>query len=525
MVAGASTSTKIPASAVSESVISPPETGGSWGFWKAPELPALLFLGLLLALLAFPHSPTLRDLDVGWLIQDGEYILNTHSLPAGDIYSFTNYGRPWILYKWGFELYLGALHHIAGLGGVVWANALLIALTYSLLLYYLLRLRIHHLLAFGLVALAVLTNVNSFLTRPTTFTYLLYAVALFILEDYRRKPGRQFWALPPLFLVWANVHLGFIVALGAVGLYGLSAWLAPSTFRGTGSHRDRTILLIFPLCLAAVCINPYGVNLLVKIFLHSSEDLVFRAMTLEMRSPDFHQGQSFFLFLQMVLLFWVGGREFPGRPVLLALVTVTLALGLYSRRHVPYFSITATLYLAQGFMWPAKKADQVSAEQYRYGWGWAMLGAILSLMWVVGIEHKSPGFYQFEDSYAPRRVADYLAGQTGGPQPLRIFSYSDQWASYFIYRLNPRARVFIDTRFDLYGDAFIQKWDTLRTKALQDPEVLAPWKVDFLVIEKKSLPFGQAPVNPRWPVVYEDEQALVYRPLQTGKAQPAGGGP
>jgi hypothetical protein len=525
VVAGASTSSKIPASAVSEPIISPPETGGSWGFWKAPELPALLFLALLLALLALPHSPTLRDLDVGWLIQDGEYILNTHRLPAGDIYSFTNYGRPWILYKWGYELYLGAFHHLAGLGGVVWANALLIALTYSLLLYYLLRLGVLRWLACGLVALAVLTNINSFLTRPTTFTYFLYALALFILEDYRRKPGRQLWALPPLFLLWANVHLGFIVALGAVGLYGLSAWLAPSTFRGTGTPRDRTFLLIFPLCLAAVCINPYGVHLLVKIFLHSSENLVLKAMTLEMKSPNFHQGEFFPLFLQMVLLFWVGGREFPGRPVLLALVTVTLALGLYSLRHVPYFSITATLYLAQGFMWPAKKEDQVSPGKYRHGWGWAMLGAILSLMWVVGIEHKSPGFYQFEDSYVPRRVADYLASQTGGPRPLRIFSNSDQWSSYFIYRLTPRARVFIDTRFDLYGDAFIQKWDALRTKALRNPEVLAPWQVDFLVIKKKSLPFGQAPVNPRWPLVYEDDQALVYRPLPTGKAQPPGGGP
>ncbi len=61
-----------------------------------------------------------------------------------------------------------------------------------------------------------------------------------------------------------------------------------------------------------------------------------------MLSPNFHEAMSVFLFLQIALLFWVGGRDYPGRPVLLALVTVTLALALYSVRHIPYFAITAT---------------------------------------------------------------------------------------------------------------------------------------------------------------------------------------
>jgi hypothetical protein len=403
---------------------------------------------------------------------------------------------------------------------VVWANALVIALTYSLLLYYLLRLGVQRLLAFGLVVLAVMTNINSFLVRPHTPTYLLYTVALLLLEDYRRRPGRQFWALPPLFLLWANVHLGFIVALGAVGLYGLSAWLAPATFRGPGSRRDRTLLLIFPLCLAAVCLNPYGLRLLIKIFSHSGENLVLQGLTPEMQSPDFHQAVYIFLFTQMALLFWLGGREFPGWPVLLALVTGTLALGLYSRRHVPFFSITATVYLAQGFLRPGLAEAPILAAAYRRGWAWAALGALLALLWVVGVEHKSPGFYQFEESWSPRRVADYLSTQAGGPKPVRIFSYNDQWASYFIYRLYPKAMVFIDTRFDLYGDAFVKQWSVLRDEALQNPAVLNPWQVDFLILDKKLLPRGQRPQDPNWPLVYEDEQALVYRSLQAVKASP-----
>jgi hypothetical protein len=503
----------------------PPETARHRTAWKNPELPVLLFLVVFVALLALPHNPMLRDLDVGWSVKNGEQILATHSLSPGDSYSFTNHGRPYVMYRWGFELYQGILHRLAGLGGVVWGTALIVALTYSLLLYYLLRLGIHRLLALGLVVLALLVNLNSFLARAHTLTYLFYTVTLLFLEDYRRRPGRQLWALPPIFLLWANMHLGFVVGLGAVGLYGLSAWLAPSTFRGRGSPRDRAFLVIFPLCLAAVCFNPLGINLLVKIFQHSSEDVVIKAMTMEMGSPDFHQFVYLFLFLQMALLFWVGGRDFPGRPVLLSLVTVTLAAGLYSLRHVPFFGITATVYLAQGFRWPEKQPAPVPPGWHRQGWGWAALGAVLALVWVVGIEQKSPGFYQFEDSAVPRRLADYLASQAKGPQPLRIFSYNDQWADYFIYRLHPRAQVFIDTRFDFYGDAFTRKLGLLRDEALQHPEVLEPWQVDFLVLDKKLLLRGQWPQTPRWPLVYEDERSLVYGPLHPAASPPPNANP
>ncbi len=485
--------------------------GSPAGAWKAPELPACLFAGLLLALLLLPHSPMLRDLDVGWLIRDGEFIWRHGHLPRGDIYSFTNLGRPWLLYKWGFELYLGVLHEMASLGGVIWGTALVIALTYSLLLYFLLRLGVTRLLSLGLVALAMLTTVFYWYTRPTTPTYLLYAVFLILLEEYRMAPSRKIWFLPLLFLLWTNVHLGFIVALGAVGLYGLAAWLLPGAFRGPGSRREtRLLFVILPLCLGAVLVNPYGINLLVKIWQHSNDKLVTQGLTSEMLSPDFHKAQFAFLFLQIVLLFWVGGRDYPGRPVLLALVTVTLALGLYSVRHIPYFAITATVHLGHAF--GERQGERVvlaAPGPFRRGWGWALAVALASFLWIVGIEHYRPGFYGFEPDRVPQGAADYLTQQQGA-RPRHVFAWDDQWGSYFIYRLYPRSLVFMDTRFDLYGDAFTAKFEELRQGVLSHMEILNPWGVDFLVLKKAEIRKPPA-AAPGWALVYEDSQALIYR--------------
>ncbi len=239
-------------------------------------------------------------MDVCWLIRDGEYILQNGHLPTGDLYSFTYLGHPWILYKWGFELYLGVLHHVASLGGVVWGTAIVYALTYSLLLYVLLRSEVPRLISIGLVILVLYTNFFHCFARPTIMTYLLYTVALLLLEDYRRSPGRQLWLLPPLFLLWANLHLGFIVALGVLGLYSVTAWLLPTFFRGSGSSRDLKLLLILPLCAAAVLINPYGIDLLVKIWHHSNDHLVTSGLTDEMQSPNFHN-VLFFPLLALII--------------------------------------------------------------------------------------------------------------------------------------------------------------------------------------------------------------------------------
>jgi hypothetical protein len=478
--------------------------------WKVPEIPAFVFLCILATLLSMPHNPVLSDLDVCWLIRDGQFILQNGHLPTGDLYSFTNLGRPWILYKWGFELYLGVLHHVASLGGVVWGTAIIYALTYSILIYVLLRSEVPRLISIGLVVLILYTNFFHCFARPTIITYLLYTVALLLLEDYRLSPGRQLWLLPPLFLLWTNLHLGFIVALGVLGLYSVTAWLLPTFFRGPGSSRDRGLLLILPLCAAAVLINPYGIDLLVKIWHHSNDHLVTSGLTSEMQSPNFHDFHFYPLLALIILLVSVRGRDYPGRPLLLTIVGVTLCLGLYSVRHIPYFSITATFHLAQALRQTESSTD-LSAGHLTAGWGWALVGAILSFVWVVGIAYQNPSFYKFPEYRIPRQATDYLARQYKGGKPMRIFSSDDQWANYFIYRLYPQALVFFDTRFDLYGDVFFNKFISLRNEIPYNLNALSPWEVDFLVLNKSRLP--QRPtLKPGWKLVYEDQKSLIYQP-------------
>lgn len=483
----------------------------TWGEGlQAPELSVLCFLALLAHLLAHPQNPML-DMDAGWLIRTGELIWREGRLPPGDVFSFTHAGRAWILYQWGFELYLAGLHYLANLGGVVWGTALIIALAYSLLLHFLVRLGLPRLVAVGLVLATILVNKFSWYTRPGTVTVLFYTVLLLKLESYRRGPRQgRLWTLPLIFLVWANIHLGFLMGLGVVLFYGLWAFCAPETFRGPGQPPDRRVLLILPFCLGVSCLNPYGYFLFVYFWQLSQANMMNQAI-IELKSPDFHLAQMFFFFCQIVLLLWYGGNSYPGRGALLTLVTVTLAMALFATRNIPFFSLPATLHLAYSLK-TRYPGLQPGATRLRQGWRIAAaLGVIFSLIWVVGIESRRPGFYYFETRLVPRGAADYLARHTCEPRPCRVFVQDGQWASYLIYHLYPQARVFIDSRFDMYGDKFFALFMSLQRQVGNNPDILGPWGVDFLVLDKARLTNRPQP-RPDWTLAYEDKRVLIYRP-------------
>jgi hypothetical protein len=488
------------------------------GPWAKPELPVFLFLCLVSFLLLLRHSFVLKDLDIGWLLRYGEMIWQTRHLPEADVFSFTQTGKHWFLYQWGFEAYLGGLYKVAGLGGVVWGTAVPIALTYSLLLYFLLTLGLNRIMSIGLCILAAATASHYWFARPGTMNFLFFLIVLILLEKYRQSPHRQLWGLPPIFLFWGNLHIGFVMGLGTLFLYGLWASLWPQDFRGVGHQRDFRILKILFLCLGVLCLNPHGVYLFTYVKQATSSQYL-NDNILELLSPNFHYPICALFFLQIILIYWLSVIRYQGRSLFFTLLSITLAMSLYSARHITFFSMTATLVLAQLliFGWGWKATGRFS--RMSQGWGWAAVGIVASLLLVVGINCWWPNFYDFEDRAVPKGVAAFLATYASETSPIRVCCDDDQWSSYLIYRLYPGIRVFMDSRYEFYGEEFIKTATRVQRRALYDLRVLNAWGVNFWVLKKNDLP-ARPEATPDWALFYEDDQACIYGhlPSQTAAA-------
>src|SRR5258705_8248335 len=137
-------------------------TNASAGF----RLPAWFWLGAgVYVLLLVNGNALLNDSDAYWHIAVGKWILDHHSFPRVDIYSFTKPGEPWISTSWLAQVLYACSYEIAGWARPTILAATCIAGTFALLGFILGRhLRSTHAIMIALVALSV--SASHLLARP-----------------------------------------------------------------------------------------------------------------------------------------------------------------------------------------------------------------------------------------------------------------------------------------------------------------------------------------------------------------------
>ena len=93
---------------------------------------------------------------------------------------------------------------------------LLLALTYALVVRFLLRRGVEPLLAYLTAMAAALLGASHWVARPHLVTLLLVVVLLELVE---RVDRRSLWWYLPFFSLWTNLHGGFTYGLMLIGLY------------------------------------------------------------------------------------------------------------------------------------------------------------------------------------------------------------------------------------------------------------------------------------------------------------------
>src|SRR5258708_7941076 len=198
-------------------------------------------LVLAAALAAFAACvDVLGDPDLFWHIRLGRWILDNHAVPHAELFSFTAAGSPMTAHEWGSEVLFTLLAQVGGLLLVAMAMGLV---AWSALLALGLRSRQRGASAVA-IAVALLAGARAaepvLGTRPQVITVALVCWTLLIAERHLMRGGRLVWALAPVTLVWANLHAGFVLGIGAlaltVGLEAVRRWL-----RWTGAPPWRRI--------------------------------------------------------------------------------------------------------------------------------------------------------------------------------------------------------------------------------------------------------------------------------------------
>lgn len=221
---------------------------------KGPGLLASVGLALLLGTAALG---TPADADLWGHLAFGRDIIASGQVIQTDQYSFTS-DRSWVNHEWLAEVIFAEVHRFAGPPGLVAFKLLMIGALLGLCWRHVTRRR--RSLA---VTLALLTFVfvgtywRTHNVRPQLFSLVCVAALLMTLVRVDEGRRRGLLLLPPLVALWVNLHGGWIVGLGLLGM-----WTAVRLCDRRLASADRLMLAAAGVAsMAATLINPYGIDL------------------------------------------------------------------------------------------------------------------------------------------------------------------------------------------------------------------------------------------------------------------------
>jgi len=482
----------------------------------------------------------LQDAGTALHILTGNWILAHHAVPHRDLFSFTKPESPWCAWEWGWDVLAALIHQRFGLSGIVLAHCLILALLFALLFRLIRRRSGNSLIAFALTVLAVQTSCFHWLARPHLLSWLFVVVLLHLLDWSAGGSPRALWFIPPLVLLWANLHGSFFIALillaASVAGELLLAAVVPGA-QGPRAHffaARRYTAAAFASLAASLC-NPYGWRLHAHIVEYLLDSRQLERIK-EFQSTDFHHSPALAIELLLLLgvlaaLWSIAARRWAEAIAIL----IWAHFALVSMRNVPLFAFIAAGAIGAMLTGAGAAAARLPVRPWlprlargilEFGGDIEEMERITRVPWLAALALvfialllrapvKPTGFApavtaDFDARIFPvRAVAEISAAGPVG----RVFT-SDQWGDYLLYRAYPNVRVFLDDRSDFYGADFDGAAIRIATAQYDWRELLAKYRVDTALLSPKDPLAAVLRLSPEWRPVFSDSVALVFRRTQ-----------
>jgi len=502
----------------------------------------------------------IRPHDYWWNMALGREIWQTGAVPQTDSFSFTQaddpyFVQPWLAQLFMFGLYSGGqlLHPDAGNWCVLIVTTLFLAVAYWLLARLCQGLGgsafLTAVLMIGFTIPATCPNWN---VRPQSFAIPLFV--LFQMVLYRWWMARdgswrdalvcsRLWLLPPLMILWANLHGSYVMgcvqlflafaAAAAERLLGRqAAWSHAGTLPAeapaspqVGTHDIAATRPVSGSALAAIVVvgitlggcamlHPAGWKQ-IQFVLSVTDNAQWRENSIEWRTPVWHDvsGGFFFGSVGLLIILVAASRQ------RLALVEAFWLAGLFylslqGVRYIQWFGLAVTPILVRLLSTAPSsigRARQTTAEPRSLANAVVMAGLLIGVVTLLPAWKSRwlPGrFGNVLERDTPLAATSFLESLPELPQ--RIF-HSSPAGSYLMWRLPPR-HVFIDSRLQAFYSLDLVDDYTAIEQGRQVRERLRKYRIDALLVSKATQPKLRrvAEQLPEWHKAFEDSDHIVF---------------
>lgn len=490
---------------------------------KSERLLYLIFViigfGVIFVLALFP----MEDVDTWMHLKYGEYIVNNKTLPQDEFFSYTVQGTRDVDHEWLAQVILYLVYRISGFDGLVFFKAIIIIISFAILLKTAHFLEGRSFLAVIVLIVSALTGAFRFIERPGLFTILLLSILIYILFTYHRaKNPRRIYFLPLIFLFWINLHGGFIIGWGLVMLYLACQllfyygrkkilWFSPFTI---SSPKLRLLAIFAFLSFVIGLANPYGLEMITFPFQSIFTLKDFFAEINEWKSPfdPMHQPREYVtmfvisgaltatLFLLnfrkfqplyfLTFLFFLGASFTGMRNIILYALGIylplfhNLRLFLSSfkpthllKRIVPFLRLSAIIALFLLFLQFVFRGNSLGLNYHYFGTG-------------------------MRESVFAVKAMDFIEQANIPGEMLNQYSIG----SYLIWRSFPERKVFIDGRSGLYGEDFFFRYQSFGDNLEEFKKATEEFNFNYILLIDSNF----LKDNPDWKLVYFDNIFRVY---------------
>jgi hypothetical protein len=495
-----------------------PVAGDSVPRWAAWCVAAALGL-LLLSIMGLVRAVSIDVFHEMALFREA---LALGRIPRDDVFAYTSTVSPAVHHEWGVGAVLYLVVVGAGLGelGLGLLRAVLVGIVVAC------TVAVARRRGAGGAELALLAPLAMILlwtglapVRAHLFTFALLGLLLYFLELDRTGERRWLLAWPGMAVAWVNLHGGWVVGAGVLGLAAIERfareWRAGGMlggWRGT-RHLFAASAATVPLAL----LNPWGWDYLPYLWHALLLDRPRMTEWAPLWSSQFGWAPAGFFLATVLVAAYAAtrGREWRRVPGPLVLV-VTGVLAVRSIRILPIYSIVWFSYVS------AAVADTPLAAALDRWWRrhYRPVAAAALLVAVIGFVRAGPGsaFWAVVPTESgdsghvyPAGAVGYLAEAGFEGNLMTPFSVG----AYVSWHLYPSVKVGLDSRYEVAFDpGFVEDafrfyegadgWDSFLERVPSDAVLVARQAPLHRLLEASAGDLSQ------WTLVYMDDAYSVF---------------
>ncbi|OGI00854.1 MAG: hypothetical protein A2Y25_06985 [Candidatus Melainabacteria bacterium GWF2_37_15] len=446
----------------------------------------LFFTAILLTIYFMVAAFNTADFDLWHRLAAGKLFFKLGHVPQTDIFAYTQTKDLWIDHEWGSGVIFYFIENNFGLAGLSFLKLVLLFATF-LPVFLMNRLRTEepgkYRILFYIIFLYTILFGFLYTIRSHCFTYAFFAWWIYLIELVKRGNRKLLWLFPPMTVIWANLHGGFLAGLGLLLMSGF-----PVTAAISG---------LFTI------INPYGIKYWEYLTGAVTMERTFipEWQPLDLFGPfNIALGFKIFLLMTIIALPHIFKNKKWSELLILA---VTCYLSLKHIRHNVFFVIASAAYMGEYFF-PKKIFPRLEFFKDVL---------IYSIIFIVGIltVHFVP--LKLKTDTFPVKSVKFIKKNNLSGNLLVLFN----WGGYALWNLYPQCLVSIDGRYEeVYPESLVNESARFHYVGKDWKDLMNKYKTDLMLIDTSYPVFQELLTHDDWKVIYQDKISAVFMP--TSKA-------